>query len=733
MAEAQAIDLAGRSVTVGGRPPIAFDLLSVDVGGEPAMPDGAGIPVKPIGQFLARLDSLVPALRPDRRIAIVGGGPAGVELALALARRFANQARVALVTADAEPISAAPVRARAAARAALVEAGIEVVCGVSAGPLQDRRLVLSDGSYLEADAALLATGVQGPGFLAESGLACDPSGCVLVDATLRSVSHPFVFAAGDCAALDRRALPKAGVWAVRAGRPLAENLARAAMRRRLRPWRPQKDALVILGLGGGRALAWRNGMALWGGLIWRWKDWIDRRWMRRFDLRMEPASAAPLRCGGGGAKVGAEVVGALLSGLSGAPAEGSLVGLEAADDAAVLKPPPGMAVVQSVDHFRAFIDDPFVFGEIAAAHALSDLYAMGARPWTALAVAAVPYLSGKKMHADLAAMMQGAARVLEADGCALVGGHSGEGLEAALGFAVTGLVDPRRLWRKSGLSMGDALVLTKPLGTGVILAGHMRGLAKSRWLLGALDSMRRTNGAAARVLGQFGVTACTDVTGFGLAGHLSEMLRASGVGAVVRFDDVPVLPGAEELAAQGVASSLAPENRRVLPDGATGPAAELLADPQTSGGLLAGVPPGRAAGCIAALAAAGVEARVIGEVTAGGSCWSEGFQSRTGVAIWAGLVGRIAQLVEQLTLNQRVQGSKSLCAHQGDPCPTGSRDDLPSSAHLRLAQRSGPRSIAVVHQTLAVKRGSLRTPAAAGATQSAVLTRRDRTGPNSSP
>src|SRR6185437_11266495 len=117
------------------------------------------------------------------------------------------------------------------------------------------------------------------------------------------------------------------------------------------------------------------------------------------------------------------------------------------------------------------IDDPFVFGEIAAAPALSDLHAMGARPWTALAVAAVPYLGGAKMHADLAAMMQGATRVLEADDCALVGGHSGEGLEAALGFAVTGLVDPRRVWRKSGLAVGDALILTKPLGTGVILAG----------------------------------------------------------------------------------------------------------------------------------------------------------------------------------------------------------------------------------------------------------------------
>ena len=211
-----------------------------------------------------------------------------------------------------------------------------------------------------------------------------------------------------------------------------------------------------------------------------------------------------------------------------------LIGLDAPDDAAVMLPPPGMAVVQSVDHFRAFIDDPFVFGQIAAAHALSDLHAMGARPWTALAVAAVPYASGDKMRTELADMLQGATRVLAADGCALVGGHSAEAAEPALGFAVTGLADPGKLLRKSGLRPGDALVLTKPLGTGIVLAGHMRGLARARVAAGGdrLDAARATpprRGSCASI----GARACTDVTGFGLAGHLLEMLRASGVGAVL--------------------------------------------------------------------------------------------------------------------------------------------------------------------------------------------------------
>jgi selenide,water dikinase len=139
-------------------------------------------------------------------------------------------------------------------------------------------------------------------------------------------------------------------------------------------------------------------------------------------------------------------------------------------------------------------------GRSPRSHALSDIQAMGARPWTALAVASVPFMRGHKMADDLAAMMRSAAIVLEADGCVLVGGHSGEAAEAALGFAVTGLVAPDAIWRKSGLRAGETLVLTKPLGTGIILAAHMRGLAKAGWLQAAIASMRRSNADAARMV-----------------------------------------------------------------------------------------------------------------------------------------------------------------------------------------------------------------------------------------
>ena len=615
LGEATAIQRLDRAVTVPGRPDIPFDILSINTGGEPAVPADGGIAVKPIGRFLTRLAQIEAGLDDHARIAVAGGGPAGVELALALAHRYRGRYRIALVSGSAEPLIEAPEKARRIAVAAMVDAGVEIVRGAMAGVFADGRLALSDGSFLDAAACLRATGVEAPGFLADSGLACDAKGCVQVDATLRSLSDPAIFAAGDCAAVQGFLRPKAGVWAVRAGAHLAENLRRAARHRPLKPWRPQREALVILGLGTGRAIAWRNGLSVSGTAVWRWKDWIDRRWMRMYtEMRMPTPPDGPMRCGGCGAKVGAEVLAGALANLPAAAAPGLLIGLDAPDDAAVLRVPPGKLLVQSVDHFRAFLDDPYVFGQIAAAHALSDLHAMGAQPWTALAVASIPYGPGAKMRAGLSDMLRGATDVFREEGCALIGGHSGEGTEAALGFAVSGLAEETGLTRKAGARPGDRLILTKPLGTGIVLAGHMRGLARARWLAAAIDSMRRSNGPAAQILRAHDTVACTDVTGFGLAGHLAEICRASGTAATIWRESVPVLPGALELAAQGVESTLAPDNWRAAPNLSTEPRERILLDPQTSGGLLASLPMARADACLAALRAAGIAAAMVGVV-----------------------------------------------------------------------------------------------------------------------
>jgi selenide,water dikinase len=247
---------------------------------------------------------------------------------------------------------------------------------------------------------------------------------------------------------------------------------------------------------------------------------------------------------------------------------------------------------------------------------------MGGEPQTALAIATVPYGLEAKVEADLSAMMAGANEALREAGCALVGGHTSEGAELALGFAVNGLVASTAALRKGGLRPGDALILSKPIGTGTLLAADMRGKAKARWVMAAIAHMVQSNGWAAEILRRHGVHAATDVTGFGLLGHLVEMVRASEVDVTLAIGRVPLLDGARETVARGIFSSLQPQNVRLrravreIETVARHPLYPLLFDPQTAGGLLAAVPLAEAVRCVAALRVAGyADADVIGFVT----------------------------------------------------------------------------------------------------------------------
>ena len=658
--EAVGLDLAQRQVICAGRPPVPYDLLSLDIGSTPALDPVPGaaehtVAVKPIGRFVQHWDRLVARVHGSGRpvaIAVVGGGAGGVELALAVRHRLGAapvggvgsvRALLCLVTETPDILPSYPARVRKIFRRVLAARGIAVHAGRRVIAAEEGHLVLHGGARLPADEVLWVTQAAAQGWLRDTGLALDDDGFVRVEATLRSVSHPEVFAAGDVAAIDGARRPKAGVFAVRAGPPLADNLRNAALGRTLRRWRPQKRYLSLISTGDRYAVAARGRFAAEGAWLWRLKDWIDRRWMRKYiELPEMAAEAAPavaegladadalaalsalaMRCGGCGAKVGATVLSRVMGELQPLARPDVLIGLDSPDDAAVLSVPPGKVAVQTVDHFRAFVDDPYVFGRIAANHALGDIYAMGAEPQGALAIATVPYGIEAKVEDTLRALMQGALATLSEAGCALVGGHTGEGAELALGFAVTGLADPARILRKGGIRPGDALLLTRPIGTGALFAADMRGRAKGRWIDAALAQMARSGRAAAAILLEHGATACTDVTGFGLLGHLVEMTRASNVDVELRLDHVKHLDGALDCAAAGIFSSLQPQNvrlRRAVRDGerfAADPRYALLFDPQTAGGLLASVPAERAEACLAALHAAGeTDAAIIGRALA---------------------------------------------------------------------------------------------------------------------
>ncbi len=466
----------------------------------------------------------------------------------------------------------------------------------------------------------------------QTGLALDERGFIAVNECLQSTSHRFVFAAGDVAALASRRLPKSGVFAVREGPPLARNLRRACRGEPMQRYRPQRHHLALISTGDKYAVASRGRWSAEGAWVWRLKDYIDRRWMRMYQQLDSMGAMAPprngaaemdMRCGGCGAKVGSELLARVLRRLQPELRSDVLVGLDPADDAAVVTLSGNQLLVQSVDFFRAFIDDPYLFGRIAANHCLGDLYAMGAAPQTALAIVTLPHGAEAKVEADLYQLLAGATETLKEAGAALIGGHTGEGAELAFGLTVNGTAVPERLWRKSGLKTGDALILTKPLGTGALFAADMRGKARGIWIEGALELMLISSRSAAETLQRHGARACTDVTGFGLAGHLLEMLRASQMSAELSVKSVPALEGSLELLAQGFASSLAPQNlaHGTNVDGGGvqpgNPLIALLYDPQTAGGLLAGVPAENLETCLTELRANGApQAACIGSVTA---------------------------------------------------------------------------------------------------------------------
>jgi selenide, water dikinase len=655
-AEAIGLDLAGQRVLCRDRPPVCYDLLSINTGSTPGpadVPGAAGrvVPVKPIAGFVSQWQRLCERVLAEDRplsIGVVGAGAGGVEILLcvqySLGRHLANGGRRAdhlsfhLTSGTEDLLPAHNRRTRERFARVLKERGVQVHRDHLVVEVDSCGVRCANGARIALDEILWVTSARPAPWIEAAGLEVDQAGFVLVDDTLRSVSHPEVFAAGDVATIVGEARPKSGVFAVREGPPLSANLRRAALGQRLRRFRPQRRFLSIITSGDKYAVASRGVWALEGRLVWRWKDWIDRRFMRRYSELPEMAGgvdifrgplgaqmlrtppAREMRCAGCGAKVGGAALARALDRLGRDRAEGILAGLDEPDDAAAIEVPAGKVALQTVDFVPAFLEDPYAFGQIAANHALGDIYAMGGRPMAALAIVTLPFGPDDKVEEELFQMLAGGRRVLGEAGAVLVGGHTSEAAEPALGFAITGLGDPERLLRKSGLRAGDRLILTKALGTGTLLAAAMRRKAKGRWLEGAVASMLQSSETAAEVFQRHGARASTDVTGFGLLGHLLEMVRPAEVDARLDLASIPVLDGALETARSGILSSLQPANAEAANAvRANGQAKHdiwpLLFDPQTAGGLLAAVPGESAAKCAAELRSLGYQrAAVIGAV-----------------------------------------------------------------------------------------------------------------------
>ena len=647
------IDRVNNKVLCKNRPPVPYDQLSINIGSTPQLGGVPGaaehaVAVKPIQRFNDRWVTLLDRVKQHAgktTIAVVGAGAGGVELLLAMQFRLRNELKAIQRNPDdlsfhlftniatILPTHNAGVRKRF--EAVLAERGVVVHVNAAVNQVRAGSLQTASGETLDADEIIWVTRAGGAPWLKQTGLALDDEGFIQVNEHLQTLTDPNIFAAGDIASMVNYKLEKAGVFAVRQGPPLTENLRRAVEGTALEAYRPQTSWLALISTGDQYAIASRAWLGFAGAWVWQWKDWIDKRFMRKFqdfpkmdahapkpvassahssvkltnEESLQAISAIAMRCGGCGAKVGASVLSRALGNLHPYESDDVIIGLKDPDDAAVVRVPKGKAMVHSVDFFRSFIDDPYIFGKVAANHALGDIWAMGATAQSATAVATVPPGLEAKVEDVLTQMMTGAMEILKDAQCALVGGHTGEGKELALGFAINGLIDddPAKILRKGGMQPGDVLILTKPIGTGTLFAAHAQLAAKGRWIDGALQSMVVSNRLGAQCLTEYGATACTDLTGFGLLGHLVEMTRPSGVDAEIHLSQLPMLDGAEECVALGIVSSLQGSNvrlRRALrnqEEFVKHPRYPLIFYPQTAGGLLASVPADKAEACIAAL------------------------------------------------------------------------------------------------------------------------------------
>lgn len=650
------LDIPNQRIKMNGRPDLHFDLLSINVGSASNLPvlqhQEGHVSVRPISNFLNSLDALFMRAKKQAEadVTIVGSGAASIELAFALAHRFQMEPaiqkhRIAMVTISDSCLSEHSEKVQKKVLRKLHKVGVQVITSFEVINTEKGRLLAKDGRQLECADVFWATEAKAQNWLGESGLPIDEQGFVLVDEHLACIGVPRVFAVGDIASMLHTPRPKAGVFAVRQGVILQKNIYRKLLGLSLKRFKPQRRYLSLISLGRRSAMAIRGRLYFQGRLAWQWKNWLDRRFLKKFAndntvwpmkkrsgrLVKNPAdhgdreergklSPNAMYCGGCAAKLGSDSLNRVLGrlGLWTTGASG------AGDDAAVTSFDSGVRLAQSLDGFRAILPDAYLTGRIAAVHALNDIYAMGAKPLNAMAWVTVPWSHPKLMEDDLFHILSGALESFKEAGVTLVGGHSGEGAELSVGFSVTGVLTDGILWQKGGLQDQDALILTKPIGSGALFSANMRGLCRSQWLSGAIARLIKGNGPAQAILQQHGVTGCTDITGFGLLGHAMEMAYASDYQLLINASSVPFLEGAGACFAMGAESSLQSTNEQVFRNiqfvglGRNDIRARLMADPMTAGGLLAGVPADQTDKCLAALKDAGYRAACVGKVTKGG-------------------------------------------------------------------------------------------------------------------
>jgi len=573
-ARVNGIDLQQQQVLTDSQAAISYDQLSIDIGSTPdtSVPGAKeyAVGVKPVSHFGYVWDELLQNAHGSAgEWGIVGAGAGGVELVLAMAHRLQAMPEIKfhLIFSGQQILKGYPDKARVSVERALKKHCVTLHPDFRVGSVDANGLVSADGMRLNLTKSIWCTGAAAAPWLAETGLEVSANGFITVNEHLQSVSHSNVYAAGDCADMLFDPRPKAGVYAVRQAEYLTANL-RVAMQSPLNQLNFKKvnlqtDFLSLLSLGDKRAVGCRNGLTWTGRSMWALKDNIDQKFMRKLNEpgpKMSMASAAKqgeaMQCAGCGSKLGPDLIAESLSALQIHQRSEVIPALGRAEDASLWQVPEGKYCVQSIDGFRSFTDNYTQLGRICVNHALSDLYAMGAEPVSAQVWVNLAHAHPRIHKRDHAVLMSSIVSALNEQQVTLAGGHSSEGAETHVALVANGVAEKENIWQKNNVKAGDVLVLTKPIGTGVILAADMQASAPAQAVHSAYQSMLESNRQAALLLRDFNPSAVTDVTGFGLIGHTLEMLSASGLRARLFVNGIPFLDGAMALAEAGFESTL---------------------------------------------------------------------------------------------------------------------------------------------------------------------------------
>ncbi|NRA46247.1 MAG: selenide, water dikinase SelD [Oligoflexales bacterium] len=589
-------------------------------------------------------------------IFIIGGGVAGIEIALSLRARFSKSApglklNIHIAHSGKQILPELTNSARKRMEKLLAEADISVIYNAELQNLTRDSISIKGFDKLDCHFCIVCSGAKAPSWPSESGIQVDKRGFILVNEYLQSLSHPKIFAAGDVAQISRHPLPRAGVYAVRQAEPLAYNLKQLALGQKLIKYKPQKNFLKLIGTGGGKALAIKSNVHFHGKTPWKLKQLIDKKFMDQLSPKTswlqsmqeskptevgqltqqhaQTIALANMRCGGCAAKWDEGVLSEILEDIRKHPRLNACLtsskqagGLQTPDDAAVFTPKPGFDLLQSIDFMPCITSDPYLFGRILVNHSFNDIYAMGGLPHSAQALLMLPYVEDKIAASDGRLLMRGIAEQIVAEGCnvKLIGGHTCEGSPLSAGIVCNGIVRSHDLLRKEGIKPGDQLIISKPLGTGVIFAAAMRLATQPQWIEAATSSMLQSHCSLQKIFTYFPGEAATDISGFGLMGHLLEMVFPAKKDVRLFLDQIPTLPGALECLDMGIRSTIHAKNSKKAQFLQTQPQLkqeryDILFDPQTSGPLLFSVPKESAHAFVSKMRIQGFSrASVIGEV-----------------------------------------------------------------------------------------------------------------------